>query len=58
MRSGLAFVRQDGSHRIYFKEGMLRPVIVPAHKEVSVGVIQSCLRTAGISRDEYFRLLS
>ncbi|MGH9470798.1 MAG: hypothetical protein ACRD1N_10725 [Terriglobia bacterium] len=31
--------------------------IIPAYKQVPVSIIQNNLKTAGISRDEYFRLL-
>lgn len=54
---GYVKARQKGSHISMVKSGSPRPIIVPAHAEVSIGVIQSCLRTAGIDRDEYFNLL-
>ena len=58
IKSGYVQVRQKGSHICMVKHGSPRPIIIPAHKEVSVGVIQSNLRTAGIDRDTYFDLLS
>ena len=54
---GYIRVRQRGSHIAMVKEKSPRPLIIPAHKEVSIGVINSCLRTANISRDKYFELL-
>ncbi len=36
---------------------MARPVVIPAYKEVPVFVIRNNLKTAGLSRDEYFGLL-
>jgi predicted RNA binding protein YcfA (HicA-like mRNA interferase family) len=57
LAAGFKFARQEGSHRSYTKPGILRPVVTPAYDEVPVSIIRNNLRTAGISRDEYFRLL-
>ncbi len=54
---GFRFVKQAGSHRSYTKPGILRPVIIPAYTEVPVAIIKNDLKTAGISREEYFNLL-
>jgi predicted RNA binding protein YcfA (HicA-like mRNA interferase family) len=54
---GFRFVRQEGSHRSYTKPGIFRPVVIPTYDEVPVAIIKNNLQTAGISRDEYFRLL-
>lgn len=54
---GFRFARQEGSHRSYTKEGVSRPVVIPAYHEVPVSIIKNNLKTSGISRDEYFRLL-
>jgi predicted RNA binding protein YcfA (HicA-like mRNA interferase family) len=58
LAAGFKFVRQEGSHRSYTKPGVLRPIVIPAYDEVPVFIIRNNLRTAGISRDEYFRLLN
>lgn len=57
LASGFRFARQEGSHRSYVKPGIMRPVVIPTYKEVPVSIIKNNLKTAGISRDEYFRLL-
>jgi predicted RNA binding protein YcfA (HicA-like mRNA interferase family) len=57
LASGFAFVRQQGSHRSYFRPGTLRPVVIPTYDQVPVSVIKTNLRTAGLSREEYLRLL-
>jgi predicted RNA binding protein YcfA (HicA-like mRNA interferase family) len=54
---GFRFARQEGSHRSYTKPGVSRPVVIPTYSEVSVSIILNNLKTAGISREEYFRLL-
>jgi len=56
-RAGFRFVRQASSHRVYEKPGVLRPIIIPEYEEIDVVIIQGLLRTAGMSRAEYLRLL-
>jgi predicted RNA binding protein YcfA (HicA-like mRNA interferase family) len=58
LAAGFRFVRQQGSHRSYVKPGVARPVVIPAHKEVPVFIIRTNLKTAGLSRDDYFALLA
>ena len=36
---------------------MLRPIVIPTYQEVPVSIIRNNLKTARISRDEYYRLL-
>ena len=55
--AGFVFCRQASSHRVYEKEGVLRPIIIPEYEEISVEIIAGLLRTAGMSRQEYFDLL-
>lgn len=55
---GFAFVRQSASHRVYEKEGVLRPIIIPIYQDVSPDITTGLIRTAGISRTEFFRLLA
>jgi predicted RNA binding protein YcfA (HicA-like mRNA interferase family) len=55
--AGFQFSRQEGSHRSYFKSGVAQPVVIPTYREIPVFIIRNNLKTAGISRDEYFRLL-
>lgn len=57
LAAGFRFARQEGSHRSYTKPGISRPVVIPTYDEVPVAIIRNNLKTAGISRDEYFRLL-
>ena len=58
LAAGFQFARQEGSHRSYVKAGVARPVVIPAYKEVPVFVIRNNLKTAGLSRDDYFALLA
>jgi len=57
MAAGFRFARQEGSHRAYVHEGVARPVVIPTYSEVPVFIIRNNLKTAGLSRDDYFRLL-
>jgi len=57
LAAGFQVARQEGSHRAYVKPGLARPIIIPTYGEVPVSIIRGNLKTAGISRDEYFRLL-
>ena len=55
--AGFRFARQEGSHRSYVKAGGLRPIVIPTYDQVPVSVIRNNLATAGLSREDYFRLL-
>lgn len=57
LAAGFEFARQVGSHRTYTKPGVRRPVVIPTYSEVPISIIWSNLRTAGLSRDEFFELL-
>jgi hypothetical protein len=39
------------------RSGCLRPIIIPTYKELDTDIILANLRTANMSREEYFRLL-
>ena len=51
------FVRQEGSHRIYTKAGLNRPIIVPAYRELPVFIIKNNLRTLRINHRQYLDIL-
>ena len=40
---GCTFVRQTGSHRVYWRDDQVRPIIIPAYKQVPVFVIRNIL---------------
>jgi predicted RNA binding protein YcfA (HicA-like mRNA interferase family) len=56
-RDGFTFARQRGDHLIYTKPGVKRPLVIPMYKELPVFIIKNLLRTAGMSREQYFDLL-
>ncbi len=54
---GCRFERQKGSHRIFSKPGLTRPVVVPARGVIAVSLIASNLRTLGMTPDQYLAIL-
>ena len=56
-KAGYSVKRTRGSHIIMNKPGVERPVVIPRYEEVDVDIIKANLRTAKLSREEYFRLL-
>lgn len=57
LRAGFQFENQEGSHRVYRRKGTPRAVVIPAYREIPV-FIQDNLKTAGITCEDYFRLLA
>lgn len=55
LKAGFVFERQIGSHRTYSKKGIARPIVIPTYKEVDVYIIRTNMRTANISREQYFK---
>ena len=56
-RAGFVCVRIEGDHFVFTKPGVSRPIVIPDWKEVPVFIIKNNLRSAGLSRDDYFTLL-
>lgn len=56
LKAGFVFDRQRGDHRCYVKDAILRPIVIPTYKEIDVEIIKSNMRSASMSRDEYFKL--
>ena len=54
---GCSFERQKGSHRIYSKPGLPRPVIVPTYKSLPVFIIKNNLRTLGMSQKQFGEII-
>ncbi len=42
---------------VFTKLGVVRPIVIPKYAAVPVFIIKNNLRTAGMSRDRYFKLL-
>ena len=57
-RAGFSCVRIEGDHYVYTKDGVARPIVIPDWQEIPVFIIKNNLRSANISREEYFTLLA
>ena len=57
-QDGFSFHHQSGDHLIYIKPEVKRPLVIPMYKEVPVFIIKNLLRTAGMTRERFFVLLS
>lgn len=55
---GCTFKREHGDHRVYWKPGLNRPVIIPRDSQLPPMIILNNLRTLGISREEYLAYLN
>ena len=55
---GCKFERQKGDHLVYSHPDARRPVIMPKYDEIPVTIIRINMRTVGMSREQYFKLLS
>ncbi|MCX6810046.1 MAG: type II toxin-antitoxin system HicA family toxin [Candidatus Berkelbacteria bacterium] len=51
------FVRQKGSHRIYERAGLKRPIVLPTYRSLPVFVIKNNLRILEISVEKYTEIL-
>ena len=50
------FIRQKGSHRLYRKDNRL--IVVPYHnKDLKTGTLRSIIHQAGLSVEEFLRLM-
>ena len=54
---GCEFKREKGDHRIYWREGLKRPIIIPREKNLPVFIIRNNLRTLNINREEYLEIM-
>lgn len=54
---GCEFKREKGDHRVYWREGIRRPIIVPREKDLPIFIIRNNLRTLGIGREEYLEIM-
>ena len=56
-KAGFYFKRQEGSHVSLRKDDPFYQVVVPLHKELDRGTLRAIIRQAGLSVDEFVRLL-
>ena len=56
-KAGWQTVGQVGSHLVMTKSGQRANLSIPQHRELSVGTLRSLIRSAGISVDDFLKLL-
>lgn len=56
-KAGFYVRRQEGSHLILRRDDPLAQLVVPDHRELDRGTLRAIVRQAGLSVDEFTRLL-
>lgn len=56
-KAGFYFKRQEGSHIILRRDTPFAQTVVPDHRELDRGTLRAIIRQAGISVDEFVKLL-
>lgn len=54
---GFYLKRQEGSHMILRRDDPFAQVVVPDHRELDRGTLRAIIRQAGLSVDEFVKLL-
>jgi len=56
-KAGWGKIGQVGSHLVMVKRGKRANLSIPQHKELSVGTLRALIRNAGMTIDEFLKLL-
>ena len=56
--AGFQEERTSGDHICMVKAGVARPIVIPKYDAVGLDIILANLRTAGLSRRDYLKLLA
>ena len=56
-RTGFHFKRQEGSHITLRRDSPFVQVVVPDHRELDRGTLRAIIRQAGLSVDEFIKLV-
>ena len=54
---GCHLEREKGDHRVYWRKGLKRPVVIPRDGELPVFIVRNNLRTLDINPEEYLEIL-
>ena len=54
---GCYFVREKGDHKIYWRDDIKRPIIIPKYTDLPIFIIRNNLRILGLSTKEYLDIL-
>ena len=55
---GCEFKREKGDHRVYYKNGLRRPIVVPRDSRLPAFIIHNNLRILGGSRKVFLKIIS
>lgn len=53
LAAGCVFKREKGDHRIYWRPGLDRPIVIPRDTQLPVFIIRNNLRLLSIDVEEY-----
>jgi predicted RNA binding protein YcfA (HicA-like mRNA interferase family) len=53
---GCEFKREKGDHRIYWKKGIERPLVIPRDTALPAFIILNNLRVLNITREQYLKI--
>lgn len=56
-KAGFYFKRQEGSHIVMRRDDPFGQVVVPDHRELDRGTLRAIIRQAGLSSNEFLKLL-
>ena len=56
-KAGFQVIRQRGSHISLVREDPFAQVVVPDHRELDRGTLRAIIRQAGLSVDDFLKLL-
>jgi len=56
-KTGFYFKRQEGSHMILRRNDPFAQIVIPDHKELDRGTLRAIIRQAGLSVQEFVKLL-
>jgi predicted RNA binding protein YcfA (HicA-like mRNA interferase family) len=56
-KAGFYFKRQEGSHIVMRRDAPFTQVVVPNHKEIDRGTLRAIIRQAGLSLNEFLKLI-
>ena len=57
LKMGCRFKYQKGSHRVYARQGLNRPLVIPADRTLPVFIIRNNLRLLSVGHEKYLEVL-
>jgi hypothetical protein len=54
---GCEFKREKGDHRIYWKAGIKRPIVIPRDTALPAFIILNNLKVLNVTRKEYLKII-